>query len=81
MQEDAAARENGSGSSDILEDVDSSATDAARTKAAIEHIQGKIDKIMRQIKEEQTQKEGNTHTFFIALCIITQFWIEHSLTL
>ena len=41
-----------------MDDVDSG-SDAARTKAAIEHIQEKIHKIMDQIKDEQSQKEGN----------------------
>ena len=58
LQEDSGTKENGSGSSDILDDVDSVGSDAARTKAAIEHLNEKITKIMGQIKDEQATKEG-----------------------
>ena len=58
LQEDSGARENGSGSSDILDEVDASGSEDAKTKAAIEHIQEKISRIMGQIKNEQVQKEG-----------------------
>lgn len=68
--DDSGTRENGSGSSDVMDEFDSAVgggvsedSEAANKRAAIEHYQLKITKTMEQIKEEQAQKEANVNEY------------------
>ena len=56
-----SSRENGSSGEGALDELDAPGageTDPQRTKAALGHVQAKINRTMELIKEEQKLKEG-----------------------
>jgi len=63
LDDPTTSRENGSGGgSDITDDAldgpTTSGSDEVRRRAAMGHIQEKIDRTMEQIRDEQSTKEG-----------------------
>jgi hypothetical protein len=56
---------NGGSLDNMLDDVDSQATDPMRAKNAIEHLQQKIVRTRELIKMEQISKEGSEYQQFL----------------